>query len=403
MRLWWLSLPLLASAFHNITYVSNDPALVYTPTNTWQNWPPNGCLNFPIGQWSKVPGTITLKFSGVAVFAYGLFDDDTNPIYTIQVDDESPVRLGDYTSTNCELFSKTGLRAGNHTIIFRLTGERPGDVKDLSFQGFIVTVPDVGDDVTQTSNNTPSRKSNTAIIAAAVAIGVAALVGVIIGIYFWRSRRNRAQKGQPIGVPPPSSFSNQPPVTTQYNNGFDPSIPQPTPFFVPPRENSPHNNPTPAWAAPMPGEGPSHPNSPYNQPGQAGYFPPPPSNNIPAETGYPNYYGPSPSNAGSSSGYGAPNSPPPFQQGGTQGGYNYQPPPPVSPAPTSSYMPAASEVSYTQMSDVTQSSGGYKPPIDTKATPFAKGAVNPNAAPVHRVDGPSGSNPQAPPQYDAPF
>ncbi|CCA68917.1 hypothetical protein PIIN_02777 [Serendipita indica DSM 11827] len=388
MRLWWLSLPLLASAFHNITYVSNDPALVYTPTNTWQNWPPNGCLNFPIGQWSKVPGTITLKFSGVAVFAYGLFDDDTNPIYTIQVDDESPVRLGDYTSTNCELFSKTGLRAGNHTIIFRLTGERPGDVKDLSFQGFIVTVPDVGDDVTQTSNNTPSRKSNTAIIAAAVAIGVAALVGVIIGIYFWRSRRNRAQKGQPIGVPPPSSFSNQPPVTTQYNNGFDPSIPQPTPFFVPPRETRHTITQRLHGRLRCLERVPRIPTlHTINQ----------------DKPGYPNYYGPSPSNAGSSSGYGAPNSPPPFQQGGTQGGYNYQPPPPVSPAPTSSYMPAASEVSYTQMSDVTQSSGGYKPPIDTKATPFAKGAVNPNAAPVHRVDGPSGSNPQAPPQYDAPF
>jgi hypothetical protein len=75
------------------------------------------------------------------VYAYGLFDDSTNPIYTLQVDDADPVELGSAINPDpqsCDpIYSKTGLTADNHTITFRMTDARPSDVKDLSFQGFM--------------------------------------------------------------------------------------------------------------------------------------------------------------------------------------------------------------------------------------------------------------------------
>jgi len=77
----------------------------------------------------------------VAVYAYGLFDDSTNPIYTIQVDNAPATELGRGINANpqsCDpIYSKTGLQAGNHTIVFQMTDIRPDDVKDLSFQGFM--------------------------------------------------------------------------------------------------------------------------------------------------------------------------------------------------------------------------------------------------------------------------
>jgi hypothetical protein len=79
--------------------------------------------------------------ASVAVYAYGLFDDNVYPIYTVRVDDDVGAQLG-YdaipTSQRCApLYSKTGLEMGNHTIVFTLTNESPSDVKDLSFQGFM--------------------------------------------------------------------------------------------------------------------------------------------------------------------------------------------------------------------------------------------------------------------------
>jgi hypothetical protein len=77
----------------------------------------------------------------VAVYAYGLWDDNTNPIYTITVDDDTPVELGSQTNPNpqsCDpLYSKSGLSLKSHEITLQMTSIRPDDVRDLSFQGFM--------------------------------------------------------------------------------------------------------------------------------------------------------------------------------------------------------------------------------------------------------------------------
>ncbi|KAG8753233.1 hypothetical protein FRC14_006302 [Serendipita sp. 396] len=136
-------------ALHNVTYNSNDTALLYQPTGSWRESPSAGCLPWPSGQSTTVHGTITLYFEGVSVFVYGFFNDSTNPIYTIKVDEDVPIRPGAASPSNsqrCEpLFSKTRMAYSKHRVIFNLTNERPSDVKDLSFQGIIVTVPDSGD------------------------------------------------------------------------------------------------------------------------------------------------------------------------------------------------------------------------------------------------------------------
>ncbi|KAG8753154.1 hypothetical protein FRC14_006366 [Serendipita sp. 396] len=117
-----------------------------------RDWPAAECLSWPLAQWSSVSGTITLYFEGVAVYVYGLFDDSRNPIYTLGVDEDTPTRLGNIAPTSdarCDpLYSKAGMVWSKHRIIFNLTDERPDDVRDLSFQGFIVTVPDPEDGLT---------------------------------------------------------------------------------------------------------------------------------------------------------------------------------------------------------------------------------------------------------------
>ncbi|KAG8789225.1 hypothetical protein FRC19_007486 [Serendipita sp. 401] len=152
-------------AWHNVTYNSNDPALIYGPTR-WTNWPAAGCLSWPIGQWRTTPGTITLYFEGVAVYAYGLFDDSTNPIYTLKVDEDTPTSLGTIAPTyanRCDpLYSKTEMVYSKHRVIFNLTDERPYDVGNLSFQGFIVTVPDPGDGITFNTTVPYSNLTSTA-------------------------------------------------------------------------------------------------------------------------------------------------------------------------------------------------------------------------------------------------
>ncbi|KAG8847399.1 hypothetical protein FRB91_011812 [Serendipita sp. 411] len=152
-------------AWHNVTYNSTDTALIYQPTR-WRNWPAAGCLSWPIGQWTTTPGTITLYFEGVAVYAYGLFDDSTNPIYTLKVDEDIPTKLGTIaptSDTRCDpLYSKAGMVWSKHRIILNLTNERPSDVGDLSFQGFIVTVPDPGDGITFDTTVPYSNLTSTA-------------------------------------------------------------------------------------------------------------------------------------------------------------------------------------------------------------------------------------------------
>jgi hypothetical protein len=82
-----------------------------------------------------------IRLHRVAVYAYGAFDDDTEPIYTIKLDDEDLVTLGQVTgpdSNTCvPLYAKSGLEMGDHTITLTLTNERPIDVRDLSFNGFM--------------------------------------------------------------------------------------------------------------------------------------------------------------------------------------------------------------------------------------------------------------------------
>ncbi|PVF96164.1 hypothetical protein CPB86DRAFT_787319 [Serendipita vermifera] len=97
----------------------------------------------------------------VAVYAYGQFDDDVEPIYTLQVDDDDPVRLGEVSQNPdqmCDpLYAKLDLEMGEHTIKLTLTNERPDDVRDLAFNGFIVTVPDIGDDVSSLVHGSSSQ------------------------------------------------------------------------------------------------------------------------------------------------------------------------------------------------------------------------------------------------------
>jgi hypothetical protein len=75
------------------------------------------------------------------VYAYGAFDDNTEPIYTIKLDHEDLVTLGEVTrpdSNACvPIYAKEDLEMGEHTFTLTLTNERPDDVNDLSFNGFM--------------------------------------------------------------------------------------------------------------------------------------------------------------------------------------------------------------------------------------------------------------------------
>ncbi|PVG00911.1 hypothetical protein CPB86DRAFT_153165 [Serendipita vermifera] len=409
-----LALPLRSWGFRNVTYNSNDTALVYTPS-AWRDWPPNGCLSWPIGQWSTVPGTITLNFQGVAVYAYGLFDDSVNPIYTVSVDGDIGARLGETSrpaAERCEpLYSKTDLAMGNHTIVFTLTDERPNDVKDLSFQGFIVTVPEWGDNVTTTDNNNnnstntnnqnspPKKKNHTAAIAGAVA-GVAILAIVVVGIIFFMRRRKPKQP-----TPPGPTFANNAPIMPGYNpnpNGAgvpDPSVPPPVPFMVQHSQNNmpyhPPAGPSP-WAA-TPDQSHLYP-SPVATPFTNASTPPPAANN----GGYINYYT-RPSASPSTS-------PPP---GWNQSQYAASSPSTYGMATStyggsSQYTGGTSDIRASYMSSTTQPSSVM--PLMTKAEPSnahvnvaiglrpPKGVVDPNASGVER-QGESSQGVAPPPQY----
>ncbi|KAG8847790.1 hypothetical protein FRB91_011416 [Serendipita sp. 411] len=195
--------PTAIRAWHNITYNSNDTSLVYLPpgTGTWSSWPQASCLDWPIGKKSYGQGTITLYFEGVSIYLYSLFMDDTNPIYTVRVDEDEPVRLGDVAPRflqRCDpLFSKTNMVYAKHRVIFNVTNERPNDVRDVVFQGMIVTTPDPQDGIafnsteqfsnststapggttTTTTNSNSSTGSKPSLLSQ--------IIGTIIGFIFW--------------------------------------------------------------------------------------------------------------------------------------------------------------------------------------------------------------------------
>ncbi|KAG8765476.1 hypothetical protein FRC15_006959 [Serendipita sp. 397] len=259
-------------AWHNVTYNSNDTALIYQPTR-WSNWPASACLSWPIGQWTTIPGTITLYFEGVAVYAYGMFDDSTNPIYTLQVDEDTPTSLGTVAPTyanRCDpLYSKTEMVYSKHRVIFNLTKERPSDVKDLSFQGFIVTVPDPGDGITFNttapySNSTSSTTSGSSNNNTANITKISSIVGTVIfcliaGCCVWGCIRGCCGgSGGRRAAPTPLPFAeNQPlPLQRRENANTTASQPPPPPYEPPtrtvPNATSLFSPPTPTPSMPTP-------------------------------------------------------------------------------------------------------------------------------------------------------
>ncbi|KAG9019973.1 hypothetical protein FS842_007702 [Serendipita sp. 407] len=195
--------PTAIRAWHNITYNSNDTSLVYLPpgTGTWDSWPQASCLDWPIGKKSYGQGTITLYFEGVSIYLYSLFMDDTNPIYTVRVDEDEPVRLGDVAPRflqRCDpLFSKTNMVYAKHRVIFNVTNERPNDVRDVVFQGMIVTTPDPQDGIAFNSTEQFSNSTSTApggmtttTTSSNSSSGskpslLSQIIGTIIGFIFW--------------------------------------------------------------------------------------------------------------------------------------------------------------------------------------------------------------------------
>ncbi|KAG8753234.1 hypothetical protein FRC14_006304 [Serendipita sp. 396] len=298
-------------AWHNVTYNAIDPAVIYQPNTSWSYWPLKGCLSWPQGQWTNIPGTITLYFEGVAVYAYGLFDDLTNPIYMLRVDEDTPTRLGTIAPTSdirCDpLYSKTQMVWSKHRVIFNLTNERPKDVKDLAFQGFIVTVPDPGDGITFNTNvpysnltstapgpSTTSSTSNSSINNSTNVIKILSIVGGIIfcliaACYAWCCTRGCCSGSGTRRVSPRPFIGNQSFPLQRWRNANDNAFQPPPPPYEPairttPNRPSPFPPPPPfAPTPPMPTPIyfiPPVPPMPYIPPGSAPIFspmaPPPP-------------------------------------------------------------------------------------------------------------------------------
>ncbi|KAG8778467.1 hypothetical protein FRC20_001097 [Serendipita sp. 405] len=127
--------------------------------------------------------------------------DDTNPIYTVRVDEDEPVRLGDVAPRflqRCDpLFSKTNMVYAKHRVIFNVTNERPNDVRDVVFQGMIVTTPDPQDGIAFNSTEQFSNSTSTApggmtttTTSSNSSSGskpslLSQIIGTIIGFIFW--------------------------------------------------------------------------------------------------------------------------------------------------------------------------------------------------------------------------
>ncbi|KAG8812902.1 hypothetical protein FRC17_001760, partial [Serendipita sp. 399] len=400
----------------------------------WRDWPAAGCLSWPVGQWTSVPGSITLRFTGVAVYAYGLYDDAQLPQLEVQIDDGTPTKLSlnaPADDVRCDpIYSKTGLSYGNHTIVLRVTNARPDDVKDLSFQGFMVTVPDVNDDVSNSGSGRP-RKSRTGLIAAVVAVVAVVIILAIVAFFFWRRRKSRSNKPGPV----PTYGPTDPMMNQQKADVLDHSVPPPVPFFLPPSNQPPmqqqqSNSVMAPWnhgSPPTPENNTPYGNTPYNngqpQPGyfpngggQGGYMPPPggyvPSVTPPAHPTSPSYYG-------SSSAYSDPNTqtqpshlsyqPPPSDYSTSMytanSGYGGMAPPSSAAAEKAQVAAAIATADYAGPSTTTS----YTPPPPPHHAvaadqggaqthvPYRKGQVNPNAAPVMRTDGQGSSGANAPP------
>ncbi|KAG8796675.1 hypothetical protein FRC19_007489 [Serendipita sp. 401] len=154
MLLWFAVVAMVIPtirAGHDVSYNANSTALSYKPSGNWRVESGAGC-GWPSGRWAAAaPSTITLYFEGVDLYTFVVFDGPTNPIYTIQIDEEPPVRLGDDpipSSKKCDpVFSKMGMTYSKHRAILTLTKERPYDVTDLRFQGFVAKVPDPWENV----------------------------------------------------------------------------------------------------------------------------------------------------------------------------------------------------------------------------------------------------------------
>ncbi|KAG8816332.1 hypothetical protein FRC19_000437 [Serendipita sp. 401] len=428
-----LSIPSLVHGFHNVSYNSNDPALAYSPVGAWKDWPAAGCLSWPVGQWSSVPGSITLRFSGVAIYAYGLFDDASIPILEVQIDDEPATPLSTYApadTARCDpIFSKTGLAYGNHTIVLKLTNQRPDDVKDLSFQGFMVTVPDPGDDVSGGGSGKP-RKSRTGLIAAVIAVVAVVLILALVAFFFWRRRKGRSNKPAPV---PTNYGPTDPMMSSQKVDTPDHSVPPPVPFFLPPSNQQSvqqQNLGQAPWAQGAPDNNSPYGNTPYNgQPQQTGYYQNGSAYGLSATGGYvpsatppvhpnsPSYYGAStysdPNAPHQPSHYGSSAYPDPNAQH-QQAHLSYQPPPSdysstAFTQTTSSGYGASSEKAQIA-ADYSAPSNYYTPPpiapppADQNVQPmnvsYRKGQVNQHAAPVTRTDGQGTSGGDAaPPEY----
>ncbi|KAG8808398.1 hypothetical protein FRC19_005921 [Serendipita sp. 401] len=297
-------------AWHNVTYNAINPAVIYQPNTSWSYWPPKGCLSWPQGQWTNIPGTITLYFEGVAVYAYGLFDDLTNPIYTLRVDEDTPTRLGTIAPTSdirCDpLYSKTQMVWSKHRVIFNLTNERPKDVKDFAFQGFIVTVPDPGDGITFNTTvpysnltstapgpSTTSSTSNSSTNNSTNVIKILSIVGGIIfcliaACYAWCCTRGCCRGSGRQRVSPRPFIGNQAFPLQRWRNANDNAFQPPPPPYEPAIRTTP-NRPSfplpPPFATTPPMPTPIHfippvPPMPYIPPGSAPIFspmaPPPP-------------------------------------------------------------------------------------------------------------------------------
>ncbi|KAG8798753.1 hypothetical protein FRC17_007335 [Serendipita sp. 399] len=186
-----------------------------------------------------------------------------------------------------------------HRVIFNITNERPFDVKDLSFQGFIVTVPDPGDGVefnttvpytnitlpvpapTSTSSSSGSHSSSlTATITK-----ISSIVGTIIFILIasccvWGCIR---------GCCSCSGGSRRPSVRPRTSGGLplqrresanNTNFPPPPPPYEPPRTAAPipdsPYSPYPTPAAPTPQSPPPATPSPAFLPRKDPIVPPSP-------------------------------------------------------------------------------------------------------------------------------
>ncbi|KAG8830218.1 hypothetical protein FRC17_005176, partial [Serendipita sp. 399] len=185
------------------------------------------CLDWPIGQRSSGYGSITLYFEG-------LFALEPNPIYTVRVDEDEPVRLGEVAPRflqRCEpMFAKTDLVYAKHRVIVNITDERKDQMRFMIVQGMIVTTPDPQDGIPfnateQFSNATstaPGSLSNLntgsgsdgskpSLLSQIISSVISLLLFIAICCCCWRcfcKGRSLPRLPRPKARPQPSGFDN---------------------------------------------------------------------------------------------------------------------------------------------------------------------------------------------------